>query len=58
MPYNRADITRFWKQSISKFHTCSIQYNDTSALTPDGGLINGVGALSRGKHLKATTRDP
>ena len=23
----------------------------TSALTPDGGLINGVGALSQGKHL-------
>ena len=25
----------------------------TSALTPDGGLINGVGQLSQGKHLKA-----
>ena len=23
----------------------------TSALTPDGGLINGVGALTQGKHL-------
>ncbi len=25
----------------------------TSALTPDGGLINGVGSLSQGGHLKA-----
>ncbi len=31
----------------------SLVYSDTSALTPDGGLINGVGALSHGKHLKA-----
>ena len=26
------------------------QYENTSALTPDGGLINGVGALSQGEH--------
>ena len=28
-------------------------YNYTSALTPDGGLINGVGALSQEKYLIA-----
>ncbi len=28
-------------------------YKKTSALTRDGGLINGVGALSQGKPLKA-----
>ena len=27
-------------------------YVATSALTPDGGLINGVGALSQKKHLR------
>ncbi len=30
----------------AEFYAC------TSALTPDGGLINGVGALSKGKHLR------
>ncbi len=31
----------------------ALYYNNTSALTPDGGIINGVGSLSQGKHLKA-----
>ena len=31
----------------------SVHYTVTSALTPDGGLINGFGALSQGKHLRA-----
>ena len=31
----------------------SPKYEKTSALTPDGGLINGVRVLSQGKHLEA-----
>ena len=38
----KRDLGHFW-----------LDYIGTSALTPDGGLINGVGPLSRGKHLRS-----
>ena len=46
---------------MSQIHTCKVtersqdsgfKIKNTSALTPNGGLINGVGTLSQGKILK------
>ncbi len=34
----------------SNLNKLMINYSMTSALTPDGGLINGVEALSAGRH--------
>ncbi len=51
----QCDIIRgtIWQWAINQgLSSCMSYYNQTSALTPDGGLINGVGAQSQRKHMK------
>ncbi len=36
----------------TKYVSSELKFKNTSALIPDVGLINGVGALSQGKHRK------
>ncbi len=53
---NRKSITSDKGYFLSEL-LCMIHMNikHTSAFTPDGGLINGVGPLSQGKHLSVVS---